>query len=153
MPSGSSTAADLTRRLLASAATVAGDELDTVTAPARFAWQGVATEFTRWLGAQGFDALMFRVLAVTRIDHPALEPIRYRPAPVPALEGITASVERFGGPATAKALEGLLESILALLGRLIGDDIVATLVERSMESWTRDQASHTAADGERRERS
>ena len=43
------------------------------------------------------------------------------------------SIKRFGAAATARAFAALLEAILALCVRLIGEDLVTTLVEKTME--------------------
>ncbi|MDQ6633808.1 MAG: hypothetical protein M3Z10_03515 [Gemmatimonadota bacterium] len=98
----------------------------------------MSVEFSRWVGVRGYDALISRALAETRPSHPALGQIRYQFAPEPSVTGAAESVERYGAPATARALETLLETTLALCTRLIGEDLVTTLVERSMENCSRD---------------
>jgi hypothetical protein len=95
-------------------------------------------EFSRWVGTRGYDALMSRVLAEARVTHPALDQIHYEIRPEPALTGLAESIERHGAAATARALASLLETILSLLTRLIGEDLVETFVEKSMKNETRD---------------
>ena len=51
---------------------------------------------------------------------------------------MTAIVEAYGAPAVAKGLEAMLEKLLGLLGRLIGDDMVARLVEQEALVGTQD---------------
>jgi hypothetical protein len=51
---------------------------------------------------------------------------------------MTAIVEAYGAPAVAAGLEAVLERLLGLLGRLIGDDMVARLVEQSAIVGTKD---------------
>lgn len=130
------TAAELTHRLIAREHAPA-DDVSAATA-ASYACECVSAEFSRWVGARGYEALTSRALVETRVQHPALENMRYILHSDPALTGVPESVERFGAKATAAGLSALLEMILALLSRLIGDDIVVTLVERSMENWERD---------------
>ena len=135
--------AKLTRRLLERWISRA-DGSNSAVATAVDACDCVSAEFSRWVGTRGYDALVSRALADARSSHPALEQIQYQFAPEPRLIGVSESISRYGAAATARALEVLLESTLALCTRLIGDDIVATLVERSMEHCGRD-------DGGRRE--
>jgi hypothetical protein len=69
-----------------------------------------------------------RALAEARSEHPLLAGISIH-ASDPALDGLPDSIQTHGAAATAAALESLLVTLLGLLGRLIGDDMVATLVE------------------------
>jgi hypothetical protein len=86
---------------------------------------------------------MSRALAEARVVHPALATIGYEYRAGPGLSGVAESITRHGADATARALEGLLEAILALCIRLIGDDIVATLVEKSVEECASRRAAQT----------
>jgi hypothetical protein len=137
MPPEASIAGELTRRLLERRNSRA-DDSNAAVASAVDACDCVSAEFSRWVGARGYDALISRALADARSSHPALGQIQYQFAPEPRLTGVTESIEQYGAAATVQALETLLESTLALCTRLIGDDIVATLVERSMEHCSRD---------------
>ena len=143
MAPGRSAVGELTRRLLAQWSGP-DDGPQAAAAAGRDACDAVSAEFSRWVGSRGYEALIFRAMAEVRPTHPALEEIRFSPPARPALVGMEDSIERFGAAATAKAFTALLESILALCVRLIGDDIVTTLVEKAME-----HAAHGAA-GQRR---
>jgi hypothetical protein len=136
MPPESSITEELRRRLLERWSAPA-DGSDSAVATLVDACDCVSAEFSRWVGVRGYDALISRALAEGRSSHPALGPIHYQFAPEPRVTGAADSIERYGAPATARALETLLESTLALCTRLIGDDIVTTLVERSMENCSR----------------
>jgi hypothetical protein len=125
----SPTASELTKRLIGRS-TIPGDEPGSAAA----ALECVSTEFSRWVGARGYEALMSRALNEERSAHPALGLIRYDPRATPAVGGVAESAARHGAAATTTALTQLLESILALCIRLIGADIVSVLVERSAES-------------------
>lgn len=124
---------DLTRHLLARAR-----ERDDDPAAARRACDWVSAEFSRWVGVRGYEAIFARALAETRPAYPALGQIRYQVTPEQSVAGVGESVGAHGADATAQALAALLESILAICTRLVGGDIVATLVEKTMESSARD---------------
>lgn len=126
----------MTRRLISQASPPGGNPGADALA-ARDACERVALEFSRWVGTRGYDALMSRVLAESRVAHPALDEIHYQIKPDPALTGVAESIERHGAAATAQALLSLLETILSLLTRLIGEDLVETFVEKSMKNTSR----------------
>ena len=132
----SPTASELTQRLIGRL-TIPGDE----PASAAAALECVSAEFSRWVGARGYEALMSRALNEARPAHPALELIRYDPRATPALGGMAESASRHGAAATTIGLAELLQAILALCIRLIGADIVSVLVERSAESRLDDSAA------------
>ena len=48
------------------------------------------------------------------------------------MDGIPETIMAHGDAATAEALESMLVHLVALLGRLIGDDMAAKLIGRSM---------------------
>ncbi|HUQ45630.1 MAG TPA: hypothetical protein VM033_03195 [Gemmatimonadaceae bacterium] len=139
MPAESPAAPELTRRIIARLRG-SDDEPGAAAAAARDACDCVSAEFSRWVGARGYEALISRALAEVRPTHSALETIRYGANSELRLTGVAESVERHGADATARALVMLIETILALCTRLIGDDIVATLVEKSMENITLNDA-------------
>lgn len=114
---------------------------------ARHLWESVATErasvervttaatrvladlehgMRRWVGVEGYGALLHRAVADTLPQHPALHA-------VPGLS-LTASdapfARRFGAEEVSAAMVALLDALMALLGRVIGDDLAAGLVER-----------------------
>jgi hypothetical protein len=148
MPPDSPTARELTYRLI-SRATPPGDEPGVAAVAARDACEYVAVEFSRWVGRRGYDALMSRVLAEARRSYPELDDIQYQIRPEPGLTGVAESIERNGAAATARALSALLETILGLLTRLIGDDLVVTFVENSMKNGRRLDSDRTPNTGER----
>ncbi len=93
------------------------------------ACQRVYRDLSRWVGSDGTRALFARALAEARAEHPPLAGISVGARSEPGLEGISESIQGHGDKATAAALEALLVTLLGLLGRLIGDDMVLTLVE------------------------
>jgi hypothetical protein len=81
------------------------------------------------LGAPGFNVLLRRALVLSAGAHPALNDLQVNPPGQPLFGDIPALVEKHGSEAVAAGLAAALESIFTLLGRLIGDDLVARLVE------------------------
>ncbi len=92
----------------------------------------------RSLGATGFHALLTRALAEAQLAHPLLAEVRIGQQSAPILGNLQALIDTHGALAVAAALEGAMASLFSLLGRLIGDDMVARLVERDANDATRD---------------
>lgn len=130
-------ARELTRRLVARAA-VQSDGPDTAALAAQAACEATYRELTRRLGPAGAHALLTRALAQAQPEYPFLQGLRIGRQSEPTLDGMTAIVEAYGAPAVAAGLEAVLERLLGLLGRLIGDDMVARLVGQSAIDGTQD---------------
>ena len=141
MPLEPAAAAELTRRLIEWQRAPMKDSAAAVAA-AREACEWISLEFSRWVGPRGYEALMSRALLETRSDHRARDEVRYEVRADPVLNGVDESIQRHGADATANGLEALVQMILILLTRLVGSEIVVTLVERSMEKWRRDELGH-----------
>ncbi|CAN5899468.1 hypothetical protein BH11GEM2_BH11GEM2_29550 [soil metagenome] len=122
-------ALDLTRRLVqreASQREAPVDDALALTAVCEHACR----ELSRTLGTPGFDAVLKRALHSAEAEFPFLASIRVN-APSPhILGGIPELVQSHGAAPVAAALTASLDSMFILLGRLIGDDMVARLVER-----------------------
>ena len=131
------TVRQLTRRLLDRAGRT-DDAADAGATAALDACERVNRELCRWVGTNGCSALLARALTDARAGHPVLEEIRIADRSGPALEGVPECVRKHGAAATAAGLEMLLVTLLALLGRLIGDDMVMRLVEQVAEDRTPD---------------
>jgi hypothetical protein len=131
MPSEVPSARQLALRLVPREFT---DTSDAALAVACDACESVSTDFSRWVGSAGYAALVSRALSEARRAHPALALIHHQIGADPQIAGIPECLERYGADVTAQALVGMLETIFMLLGRLIGDDLVAALVNRSVES-------------------
>lgn len=95
-------------------------------------------ELSRSLGATGFNALLTRALKQAEGEHPLLAEIRLGRNADPILGNATEILRMHGAPAVVAALEAALETMFSLLGRLIGDDMVARLVEGSARNGTQD---------------
>jgi hypothetical protein len=89
-------------------------------------------ELSRWVGRDGCHELFKRSLAHARTEYAALEQIQLHPRSNPYIEGVADTIMANGDPATAEALESMLVRLVELLGRLIGDDMAAKLIERNL---------------------
>ena len=130
-------AAAITRGLIARAA-AAGDARDGAL-PVRVACEHVFRHLTQSLGVNGFHALLARAMTQVQGIHPSLLQLRVGRQLSPSIEGLAQSIEAHGAPAVVAGLDALLEALLALLGRLIGIDMVARLVEHGAAADTYDE--------------
>jgi hypothetical protein len=101
--------------------------------PARAA----AAELSRWVGVDGCYALFSRALSQARNDYPALGQIEIRARSQPHFDSVAETIMARGDPATAEGIEFMLERLVELLGRLIGDDMARKLIERSFAASER----------------
>ena len=101
-------------------------------------------ELSRWVGRDGSHALFNRALAQARLDYATLDRVQLRQRPAPYLDGVAESIMSSGDAAVAEALESMLVHLVELLGRLIGDDMAAKLIERSIAAP--DRGSTTSDD-------
>ena len=85
-------------------------------------------DLERWFGSAGCNALFARALAQARATQPALKGIGLRESPVLEFEHVEPGVEAFGAVAVALALEEVLVALVALLGRMIGEDMAERLL-------------------------
>jgi hypothetical protein len=95
-------------------------------------------ELALWVGGKGCFALFTRCLAEARAHAPILGEISVRVRPEPGLDGIAESVQKHGPHATAEALQSLLVTVIEVLGRLTGDDMVIRLIEQSVANTSSD---------------
>lgn len=127
----------LTRRLVqreASLRKVPGDDASAVLA----ACERACRELSRSLGAPGFSALLTRALNDAEAEFPFLANVRVNPPSLHVLGGVAELIQSQGDGPVAAALTASLDSMFILLGRLIGDDMVARLVEREPPATSND---------------
>jgi hypothetical protein len=98
---------------------------------------GVACEclcraLTRSLGAIGSRLLLERALSQAQAEHAVLREVTISARGELALTGIELAASAHGEPLVIAGLETVLSALLALLGRLIGRDMVARLVAQSV---------------------
>ena len=89
-------------------------------------------ELCRWVGGIGCHTLFTRALRSAQAENRGLSALTLRPGREPPLQGVEHVVAQVGSKESAVALEALLVSLLDLLERFIGADIVGALVERSL---------------------
>lgn len=95
---------------------------------------------SRWLGADGCRALFSRARADSLNTHPAVGTLTLRAREQPHIAGIAESVAKHGDRATANGIQAMLAATIELLGRLIGREMAARLIERSVVETPRDDA-------------
>jgi hypothetical protein len=105
-------------------------------------------DLARWVGTDGCHALFTRALAEARTEYTALDQIQLRPRSEPYTDGVAEAITAHGDPATAEGLESMLVRLVELLGRLIGDDMAAKLIDRSMAA---SESGDKTSDGRREE--
>jgi hypothetical protein len=123
---GSMSASDAARRLWERAA-------DGATSPDRLA--GAADRMCselraglgRWIGAEGYQALVDRAIAQIRAQHPALDGFSCLGGDEP---GTAAAVGAHGAGQVAAALTAMVTAVIELLGRIIGAEMAVRLVEQ-----------------------
>jgi hypothetical protein len=126
MTPGSQVATDTARRLWERAA---GD----TTSPEKLAGAAdrmcseLRTGLGRWIGAEGYQALVDRAIAQTRAEHPALDGFSCLGGDEP---GTAAAVGAHGAAQVAAALTAMVTAVIELLGRIIGADMAVRLVEQ-----------------------
>lgn len=84
---------------------------------------------SRSVGAAGAQALLMRALKKAQGDHPILESFHVGSQNEPGLGAIAASIQSSETSEVAVGLEVVLQTMLDLLGRLVGEDMVAQLVD------------------------
>jgi hypothetical protein len=138
MKSETPTLRELARRLVAPR-TSTGAAADRSSVAATRICDQLYRDFSRWIGADGCDALFARALARAQHDHPALNDIHLGRSDS-CLDGVAESVQAHGASAVAEGLEEMLVALIELLGRLIGDDMASKLIEQSAARDTQDPA-------------
>lgn len=82
----------------------------------------------RWIGGEGYRALLARALAETRRQHPALAGLTCFGEDEPAMR---AAVRKHGADAVTTGVIAVLRAMITLLGRIMGDDMAVHLVEQN----------------------
>lgn len=90
----------------------------------------------RWFGPDGFHAVLSRALATARKGHPALTHVRIEPRSEARLTELAASAHAYRPAELRDALQTLVAATIALLSRLIGDDLVRRLLQDALPQET-----------------
>jgi hypothetical protein len=131
LPPNQSPSRQLARRLI-EARRSEGSDGGTPARAAADASDSLFRELSRWVGLDGCYALFSRALSQAQTDYPALEQIQISARSQPHIDGVAETIMARGDPATAEGIEFMLERLVQLLGRLIGDDMATKLIERSL---------------------
>lgn len=137
MPTEVRGARDIVLRFIAGASTDSASHVPGEL-PVHAACERACVNLSRSLGASGFSALITRALVQAQGEHPILSEISLGRPPRPVLGDITRLASVHGAPAVTAGLEAILESMVGLLGRLIGMDVVARLLEHTPSVETHD---------------
>ena len=121
----------------------ASDTLEAQIAAAERVLERLQEHLLRWFGPDGFHAVLSRALAAARKDHPALAHVRIEPRSEARLTELAASADKYQPAELRDALLALVAATLALLSRLIGDDLVRRLLQ---QAWPRETPNDTEAD-------
>lgn len=81
----------------------------------------------RWIGVEGFHALLDRSLRLARDEHTVLSGLGHLGGEDPI---ITAAVKSHGADRVVAALIGLLSVLTGLLGRIIGMEMAIHLIDQ-----------------------
>jgi hypothetical protein len=81
---------------------------------------------SRWIGTDGYRALRGRALDEARSAHPVLDRMTCDGTDT---DQIAAAIEAHGAAPVAVALEAFIASLIELLGRIVGDEMAAQLIE------------------------
>jgi hypothetical protein len=82
----------------------------------------------RWVGTTGYRALLDRAVKLVRSEHPALESLACQGGEAPL---IAAAAREHGAAEVAAGMMALVEALVELLGRIIGQEMALRLVEQS----------------------
>lgn len=96
----------------------------------------VALGLGRWFGPIGARALLARALAAAQAHHPALASVSVVPAargtpPSSWVTGLAESARAHGTGPAADAVVAVIACLADLMGRLIGEQLAMTVLERS----------------------
>ncbi|MEX2177189.1 MAG: hypothetical protein WD801_00670 [Gemmatimonadaceae bacterium] len=80
------------------------------------------------MGVDGCTALLERGLMRTETHHPALTLLRRQHGRELHLDGVAAAVEIHGLAAVEKAITALMEALIEVLSRLIGEDMAIRII-------------------------
>jgi hypothetical protein len=86
----------------------------------------LATVLGRWIGADGFRALLQRAYAIARTPHPVLDGFSCLGGK--QTESTAVAVQMHGAEEVAAGIVALLTALIELLGRIIGEEMAMHLV-------------------------
>jgi hypothetical protein len=93
---------------------------------------------TRWIGSEGYRALVDRALALALAEHPAVAGLQCQGGDV---EGVAAAVGVHSAAEVREGILALVAQLIDLLSRLIGEEMATRLVEQAWARSARPAAS------------
>lgn len=127
MTPGAAVATEAARRVWARGA-VSGSGPDEVAAAAERVCAQLRVGLARWIGAEGYRALLHRALDRERAAHPALDSL-------PSLQGDQQAVAAAGRTPNAAevtaATTALVATLIELLSGIVGEEMAVQLVEQT----------------------
>ncbi|MCA1674547.1 MAG: hypothetical protein LC799_20945 [Actinobacteria bacterium] len=93
---------------------------------------------TRWIGFEGYRALVDRALAQAQAEHPAVAGLQCQGGDV---EGMAAAVGVHSAAEVREGILALVARLVDLLSRLIGEEMAVRLVEQAWAGSARQPAS------------
>ena len=106
----------------------------------------LSTALARWFGPFGYHAVLARAVAHAAPEHPVLESVTVADPLAPSLVGLDGAAATHGVQAAADAVEAVLAAVIALLERIVGEDMVLYLVEPRMDVSDPTQAGAPPSD-------
>ena len=85
----------------------------------------------RWVGAEGYRALLDRALVLSVTEHPVLKSISCHDGDVLAA---VAAARTHGAAQLATGIVTLVTTLTELLGRIVGQEVAVHLVERAAQA-------------------
>jgi hypothetical protein len=83
---------------------------------------------TRWIGSDGYRALVDRALEQARGGHPALAGLQCQTGDV---QGVAAIMREHGAAEVREGILALVALLIELLSRVIGEEMAVRLVEQA----------------------
>jgi hypothetical protein len=99
----------------------------------------------RWVGSEGYRALLARALERVRVEHPALNHISCMGGDD---QEIAAAVRVHGAAKVAAGIVALVAALIDLLGRIVGEEMAVELVNQAGAASPR-RASNIGTKGAR----
>lgn len=106
--------------------------------------QRLQRQLVMWFGSEGADALLARALDGARASHPILAMVQRDTLVGARLTGMAEAAAAVDPGALADACVALISAVLTLVGRLVGNDLAAHLVEHEWPDVPRDPSSTTS---------
>jgi hypothetical protein len=93
---------------------------------------------TRWIGSEGYRALVDRALAQAQPEHPAIAGLQCQGGD---LEGVAAALGAHSATEVKEGFLALVARLIDLLSRLIGEEMATRLVEQAWAGGVHPAAS------------